>query len=211
MAERISLPNGKTLVIPDDISAQDRVLLRQQVLDRYKIDIDKSSVLEQAINIPKDFTRGVVGTTLLFPEGLASLTDVGGDSPLVESLRKKRQFLYEESPLKKDTEGVVTGISEALGSALSFAGAGLGLRAATKAAGASRTAQTIAPFAAFAITGPAQQQQLQDQARALGEDVSPFAEVTSDVLSLGVGASEAFPIQRLFGRMSKGTLKITTM
>lgn len=207
MAERISLPNGKTLVIPDDISAQDRVLLRQQVLDRHKIDIDKSSVLEQAINIPKDFTRGVVGTTLLFPEGLAALTDVGGDSPLVEALRKKRQYLYEESPLKKDTEGVVTGISEALGSALSFAGAGLGLRAATKAAGASRTAQTIAPYAAFSITGPAQQQQLQDQARALGEDVSPFAEITSDILSLGVGASEAFPIQRLFGRMSKGTLK----
>ena len=109
MAERISLPNGKTLVIPDDISAQDRVLLRQQVLDRHKIDIDKSSVLEQAINIPKDFTRGVVGTTLLFPEGLAALTDVGGDSPLVEALRKKRQYLYEESPLKKDTAGIVTG------------------------------------------------------------------------------------------------------
>ena len=207
MAEKIPLPNNKTLVIPDDISAQDRALLRQQVQARYNIDIDKSSVLEQAINIPKDFARGVAGSALLFPEGIASLTDIGGDSPLVESLRKKRQFLYEESPLKKNTEGAISGIAEALGSASTFAGAGLGLRAATRAASLSRTAQNIAPFAAFAITGPAQQQQLQDRARALGEDVSPFAEVTSDVLSLGVGASEAFPIQRLFGRMSKGTLK----
>jgi len=77
MAEKIPLPNNKTLVIPDDISAQDRAVLRQQVQARYNIDIDKSSVLEQAINIPKDSDEKDVISEAMSLENVEKFTSEG--------------------------------------------------------------------------------------------------------------------------------------
>ena len=57
--EKIQLPNGQTLSIPDNISLEDRALLRQQIKVRFGHDIDETSILGQAVEIPKGFSKEI--------------------------------------------------------------------------------------------------------------------------------------------------------
>ena len=97
--EKIQLPNGQTLSIPDNISLEDIALLRQQIKVRFGHDIDETSILGQAVEIPKGFIRGAANIATDVPLGVASLFDVNNDGAIVGGLRSLKKYIREDSPV----------------------------------------------------------------------------------------------------------------
>ena len=206
--EKISLPNGKTLTIPSDISPENRELLQKQIKQRFDIDINAMPVSEQAVQLGQDLARGVAQTTLDIPLGLAGLLDVGNDSKFIKNLQERKRYLAEDSVVAADprmADSNLSLIAQGLGSTVPFLGAGLLARPLAKA-GLTKTA-TAVPFAVAAPTGVARQVELQDRARELGEEVGGGQEIFAELLGGGVGLTEALPIANLLRRTSKTELK----
>ena len=209
MAEKIKLPDDRILTIDDTITPENRAILRQQIKSMYDgFDIDKSSIFEQAINIPKDIVGGALQTTLDVPLGVAGLFDVGNDSKFIQDLQSKKKYLAEESIFANDTQGPISTVARGLGSTVPFLLGGVGSAAAKGAGLISRGTATAIPFGIAAPTGIARQVESQQRAKEeFGETVNPFQEILSEVLGAGVGATEVIPISNILRRTTKGTLK----
>ena len=205
--EKIQLPNGQTLSIPDNISLEDRALLRQQIKVRFGHDIDETSILGQAVEIPKGFIRGAANIATDVPLGVASLFDVNNDGAIVGGLRSLKKYIREDSPVgvTPGYEGTfTTKLAEGFGSFVPFLGAGIAGRALAARGAISPTAGAFGLPAALAMpTGISAAADRVEMARRLGEDVSPFAETTGELLGSVIGLSEIAPIASILRRIPK--------
>ena len=214
--EKIKLPGDKVLNIPDDIDPQLRAQIAADIKADFGIDINKTTVLGRAAELPKGIARGAIGLGLDVPLGIASIFDVGDDGKVVKGLQAFKKKVREESPLAAEPgyeDLWTTKLSEGLGSFVPFLGAGLAGRALTQAPkqffskGYFKTPEFTLPAALAVPTGVAQQADRVQMAREMGEDVGGISETIAELAGGVIGISEVLPIGALLSRTSKTALK----
>ena len=214
--EKINLPGDKVLNLPDDIDPQLRAQIAADIKADFGIDINQTSVLGRAAEIPKAIARGASGLAIDAPLGIAALFDVGDDGKIVKGLQGFKKRIREESPIAA-TPGYedlwTTKLGEGLGSFVPFLGAGIAGRALTKtpkpffSKGYFKTPEFTLPTALAIPTGVAQQADRVQQAREMGEDVGGVSETVAELFGGAIGITEVLPIGALLARTSKTALK----
>ena len=215
--EKITLPDGKVLSISDDITSENRRILAERVRQQYDgFDINQTTVLGRAAEIPKAIARGASGLAIDAPLGIAALFDVGDDGKIVKGLQGFKKRIREESPIAASPgyeDLWTTKLGEGLGSFVPFLGAGIAGRALTKtpkpffSKGYFKTPEFTLPTALAVPTGVAQQADRVQQAREMGEDVGGVSETVAELLGGAIGITEVLPIGALLARTSKTALK----
>ena len=171
-------PDGSKYNIPSD--PNERAQFVAAVKEKYGQDIDQTTVLGRAAELPKGIARGAIGLGLDVPLGIASLFDVGDDGKIVKGLQSYKKKVREESPLAAEPgyeDLWTTKLSEGLGSFVPFLGVGLAGRALTKtpkpffSKGYFKSPEFTVPAALAVPTGVAQQADRVQMAREMGEDV----------------------------------------
>jgi len=207
-------PDGSKYNIPSD--PNERVQFVAAVKEKYGQDIDQTTVLGRAAELPKGIARGAIGLGLDVPLGIASLFDVGDDGKIVKGLQSYKKKIREESPLAAEPgyeDLWTTKLSEGLGSFVPFLGVGLAGRALTQAPkpffskGYFKTPEFTLPLALSVPTGVAQQADRVQMAREMGEDVGGISETIAELAGGIIGISEILPIGALLARTSKTALK----
>ncbi len=207
-------PDGSKYNIPSD--PNERVQFVAAVKEKYGQDIDQTTVLGRAAELPKGIARGAIGLGLDVPLGIASLFDVGDDGKIVKGLQSYKKKIREESPLAAEPgyeDLWTTKLSEGLGSFVPFLGAGMAGRALTKtpkpffSKGYFKTPEFTLPLALSVPTGVAQQADRVQMAREMGEDVGGISETIAELAGGIIGISEILPIGALLARTSKTALK----
>ena len=214
--ETIKLPNDQVLNLPDDLDPQLRAQIAADVKRDFGIDINQTTVLGRAAEVPKGIARGAIGLAADVPLGIASLFDVGDDGKIVKGLQAFKKKVREDSPIAADPayqDLWTTKLSEGIGSFVPFLGAGLAGRAlATQPARLFskqyfKSPEFTLPLSLAVPTGVAQQADRVQMAREMGEEVGPIAETVSELIGGAIGISEVFPIGALLARTSKTALK----
>jgi len=212
---KYQLENGQTLNVPDDLDPTKRTQIAEDVMATYGIDINQSTILESSGDKLKSVARGTIGLASDIPLGLAGLFDMGNDSELVTDLLEYRKYLREDSPFASDPkfrDNYSTKLAEGVGSFLPFLGVGLAGRALANRGIISETAgQFGLPLALASPTGIARQVELQAQAKEMGEEVGPLAEIFSELFGGVIGASEVMPVARFLQGVNKTALKNPTV
>ena len=212
---KYQLENGQTLNVPDDLDPTKRAQIAEDVKAAYGIDINQSTFLESASDKFKSVARGTIGIPTGGALGLAGLFDMGNDSKLVKDLQEYQDYLREDSSFASDPkfrDNYSTRLAEGAGSFLPFLGVGLAGRAlANKGIVSQTTGQFGIPIALAAPTGIGQQVNLQSQAREMGEEVGPLAEVFSELFGGVIGASEVMPVAKFLQGVNKSVLKNPTI
>jgi len=214
--EKINLPNGQVLNLPDNIDPQVRAQIAAEIKADFDIDINQTTLLGRAAELPKGIARGAIGLGADVPLGIAALFDVGDDGKIVKGLQAFKKDLREESPLaaKPGYEDLwTTKLSEGLGSFVPFLGAGMAGRALTRtpkpffSKGYFKTPEFTLPTALAIPTGVAQQADRVQMAREMGEDVGGISETVAELAGGAIGITEVLPIGALLARTSKTALK----
>ncbi len=214
--EKINLPNGQVLNLPDNIDPQVRAQIAAEIKADFDIDINQTTLLGRAAELPKGIARGAIGLAADVPLGIAALFDVGDDGKIVKGLQAFKKDLREESPLaaKPGYEDLwTTKLSEGLGSFVPFLGAGMAGRALTRtpkpffSKGYFKTPEFTLPTALAIPTGVAQQADRVQMAREMGEDVGGISETIAELAGGAIGITEVLPIGALLARTSKTALK----
>ena len=214
--EKIKLPGDKVLSLPDDIDPQLRAQIAADIKADFGIDINQTTVLGRAAELPKGIARGAIGLATDVPLGIASVFDVGDDGKVVKGLQAFKKKVREESPLAAEPgyeDLWTTKLSEGIGSFVPFLGAGLVGRALTKtpkpffSKGYFKTPEFTLPTALAVPTGVAQQADRVQMAREMGEDVGGVSETVAELLGGAIGITEVLPIGALLARTSKTALK----
>ena len=82
---KYQLENGQTLNVPDDLDPNKRAQIAEDIKSVYGIDINETTILGRAKDIPKSIARGSVDLGYRCPlGGLAGLFDIGDDSKFVK-------------------------------------------------------------------------------------------------------------------------------
>ena len=210
MAE-YDIGGGKKIQIPDNLDPETRLQLAEIVKDKYGIDINQTSVLEQAGEFVKAIPRGIASLALDVPTGIVGLFDIGNDSNLYKGLEGLQQKLREDSALAADpryADKFSTKLGEGIGSFGPFLGAGMVGRALSKAPGAAKgflSPTFTAPTALAIPTGIAAQGDRLQMAREMGEDVGGLTETTAELFGGLIGITEVLPIASILGKVSKTT------
>ena len=214
--ETIKLPNNQVLNLPDNLDPQLRAQIAADVKRDFGIDINQTTVLGRAAEVPKGIARGALGLAADVPLGIASLFDVGNDGKIVKGLQAFKKKVREDSPIAADPayqDLWTTKLSEGLGSFVPFLGAGLVGRALTTQPARFLSKQYFKspeftlPLSLAVPTNTAQQVDRMQMAREMGEEVGPIAETVSELIGGAIGISEVFPIGALLARTSKTALK----
>jgi len=214
MAE-YDIGGGKKIKVPDNLDPETRLQLAEVVKDKYGIDINQTSVLEQAGEFVKAIPRGVASLALDVPTGIVGLFDIGNDSNLYKGLEGLQQRLREDSALAADpryADKFSTKLGEGIGSFGPFLGAGIVGRALSKAPGAAKgllSPTFTAPTALAIPTGIAAQGDRLQMAREMGEDVGGLTETTAELFGGLIGITEVLPIASILGKVSKSAPKDT--
>ena len=77
-------PNGEKYNIPSD--PDDRAVFVAAIKNKYKDDVDQTTVLGQVGEFVKAIPRGAAGLALDVPTGIVGLFDIGNDSKLYKGL-----------------------------------------------------------------------------------------------------------------------------
>jgi len=200
-------PTGERFQIPSD--PEKRTLFVKAIKDKYKDDVDKTTVLGQVGEFVKAIPRGAAGLALDVPTGIVGLFDIGNDSKLYKGLEGLQDQLRQDSVLAGDpayADKFSTKLGEGIGSFGPFLGAGMVGRGLAKAPGAAKgfLSPTFTAPAALAIpTGIAAQGDRLQMARDMGEDVGGFTETTAELFGGLIGISEVLPIANILGKVSK--------
>ena len=208
MAE-YDIGGGKKIKIPDNLDPETRLQLAEVVKDKYGIDINQTSALEQAGEFVKAIPRGVASLALDVPTGIVGLFDIGNDSNLYKGLEGLQQRLREDSVLAADplyADKFSTKLGEGIGSFGPFLGAGIVGRALSKAPGAAKgflSPTFTAPTALAIPTGIAAQGDRLQMAREMGEDVGGLTETTAELFGGLIGITEVLPIANILGKVHK--------
>ena len=208
--QKVNLPDGRTLKIPNDLSAEKRDELANAVKTEYNIDINEGSLGEWLIDKPKSVVRGLSQMIPTGVKGIAGLT-LGSDSDIVKDISDYQRYIATESPLAsdpkyRDTFG--TKLSEGAGSLIGFGGAAYaGRRLAAKGIVSDKVGRFGVPGALAVPMGMGEQVDRLEQSRALGESPGRVAEKVAILTGGVIGMTELAPIERLFRGIPKNALK----
>ena len=214
--EKINIPRYGVISLPDNIDPVERAQIAADIKKDFGIDINQTTILGRAAELPKGIARGAIGLATDVPLGIASVFDVGNDGKIVKGLQGFKKKVREESPLAAEPgyeDLWTTKLSEGLGSFVPFLGAGLAGRALTQAPkpffskGYFKTPEFTLPAALAVPTGVAQQADRVQMAREMGEDVGGISETVAELAGGVIGISEVLPIGALLARTSKTALK----
>mgnify|MGYP003132200310 CR=1 FL=1 len=214
--EKINIPGYGVISLPDNIDPVERAQIAADIKKDFGIDINQTTILGRAAELPKGIARGAIGLATDVPLGIASLLDVGDDGKVVKGLQGFKKKVREDSPLAAEPgyeDLWTTKLSEGLGSFVPFLGAGLVGRALTKtpkpffSKGYFKTPEFTLPAALAVPTGVAQQADRVQMAREMGEDVGGISETVAELAGGVIGISEVLPIGALLARTSKTALK----
>ena len=209
--EKINLPDGQVINIPDNIDPEKRSQLAGAIKRQYDIDIDKVSILDRVVDAPKSVARGAISTVASVPLGLASLFDIGNDSEVVKGLQGFRDYIREDSIFASDPSlrnKYSTKLAEGFGSFGPFLGAGLAGRALARRGVVSPAVGTFGLPAALAVpTGISEQVDRLEIARDMGEEANAGQEILSELIGGAIGLSEIAPIAAFLKRVPKSAAR----
>ena len=209
--EKINLPNGQVINIPDDIDPVKRSELAGAIKRQYDLDIDKVSILDRVVDAPKSVARGAISTVASVPLGLASAFDIGNDSEIVKGLQGYRDYLRKDSIFASDPSlrnKYTTKLAEGFGSFGPFLGAGLAGRALASRGVVSPAVGTFGLPAALAIpTGISEQVDRLEIARNMGEEANAGQEVLSELIGGAIGLTEIIPIAAFLKKVPKSAAR----
>jgi len=214
--EKINIPGYGVISLPDNIDPVERAQIAADIKKDFGIDINQTTILGRAAELPKGIARGAIGLATDVPLGIASLLDVGDDGKVVKGLQRFKKKVREDSPLAAEPgyeDLWTTKLSEGIGSFVPFLGAGLVGRTLTKtpkpffSKGYFKTPEFTLPAALAVPTGVAQQADRVQMAREMGEDVGGISETVAELAGGVIGISEVLPIGALLARTSKTALK----
>ena len=205
----------KKLNVPDNLDPITRERLAGAIQRKYGIDINQTTVLGQAAEIPKGILRGAAGLAVDVPLGISALLDVGDDGKITKGLQALKKQIREDSPLAAEAgyeDTFVTKLSEGVGSFIPFLGAGMAGRALSKAPATRlsreyfRQPQFTLPVSLAVPTGISQQADRVQAARAMGEEVGGGAETISELIGGVIGITEVLPIAGILGKFPKRSM-----
>ena len=198
-------PDGSKYNIPTDPSKRNNFVAA--VKEKYGEDLDKTSVLDQAIEFGKAIPRGAASLALSVPTGIVSLFDIGDDSDALKGLQGLEKSLREDSALAADpkyADKFSTKLGEGIGSFVPFLGAAKVGSVLSKTGAVSQKAGQYGVPAALAIpTGMSAQADRLNIAREMGEDVGGFTETAATLFGGAIGITEILPVAHIFSKVSK--------
>ena len=210
---QFTAPDGSVYNIPTEPNK--RRLFTKAIKDTYGVDVDKTTVLQRAAEIPKGIARGATLLATDVPLGISALFDVGDDGAITKGLQDFQKRVRETSPLaaKPGYEDLwTTKLAEGVGSFVPFLGAAKVGQVLTKTPQKLFTKEYFkspaftVPGALGVTSGMAQQADRIEMARQLGENVGPVAETLATVTGGTIGVSEVLPVAAILNKLSKGAL-----
>ena len=212
--QKVNLPDGRVLKIPNDLPAEQRDALANAVRAEYDIDINEASIGEWLIDKPVSTVRGLSQMIPTAAKGLAGLA-LGSDSSVVRDISDFQKYLAQDSVLASDprfrnTFG--TKLAEGAGSLIGFGGAAFaGRKLAAQGIVSDKAGRFGVPGALAVPMGMGEQVDRLEQSRALGESPGRVAEKVAILTGGVIGMSELAPIERLFRGIPKNALKNPTV
>ena len=212
--QKVNLPDGRTLKIPNDLAPDKRDELANAVKAEYNIDINEGSLGEWLIDKPVSTVRGLSQMIPTAAKGLAGLA-LGSDSDIVKGISDYQRYVATESPLAsdpkyRDTFG--TKLAEGAGSLIGFGGAAFaGRKLAAQGIVSDKVGRFGVPGAIAVPMGMGEQVDRLEESRALGETPGRVAEKVAILTGGAIGMSELAPIERLFRSIPKSALKNPTV
>jgi len=212
--QKVSLPDGRTLNIPNDLDPAKRDELANAVKAEYNIDINEASFGEWLVDKPISVARGL---SQMIPTGIKGIAGLvaGSDSDLVKNLSDYQNYVATESALSSNPKfrGTFgTKLAEGAGSLIGFGGAAFaGRKLASKGIVSDKVGRFGVPGAFAVPMGMGEQVSLLEQSRALGEQPNAIAEKLAILTGGVIGMSELAPIERLFRSIPKNALKNPTV
>ena len=82
--EKINIPGYGVISLPDNIDPVERAQIASDIKKDFGIDINQTTVLGRAAELPKGIARGAIGLATDVPLGIASVFDVGNDGKVVK-------------------------------------------------------------------------------------------------------------------------------
>lgn len=200
--ETIRLNESQVLNLPENLDPQTRAKIAAEVKRDFGIDINQTTLLGRATEIPKGIARGATLLATDVPLGISALFDVGDDGAITKGLQDFQKRVRETSPLaaKPGYEDLwTTKLAEGVGSFVPFLGAAKVGQVLTKTPQKLFTKEYFkspaftVPGALGVTSGMAQQADRIEMARQLGEDVGPVAETLATVTGGTIEYQKYYP------------------
>ena len=121
--ETIRLNESQVLNLPENLDPQTRAKIAAEVKRDFGIDINQTTLLGRATEIPKGIARGATLLATDVPLGISALFDVGDDGAITKGLLDFQKRVRETSPLaaKPGYEDLwTTKLAEGVGSFVPF-------------------------------------------------------------------------------------------
>jgi len=209
---KITLPDGKTLDVPSNLSPYEKNVLKQKITQKYadyNPSVSFADPLRYAYAL-KNIGKSVIQTGLS-GAGLVSLIDIGNDNPLTRDLQNLEDRFRKAtaSPLDAKYGDLFTSkVGSGVGSFLTFgapriASTLLRSQRALSPVNLDR-ADTLAKYTGLGIaggTGVQEQASGINQQRNEGQEIGAVREIIAESLGGVVGLGEMYPIEKLFKRI----------
>ena len=221
------LPDGRVINIKDNLGDQELIALQNHLAELYPgyytpyIEEVERTFGGEVFNAVKQIPGGFINSFLNAGEGVVNYFDQGNDSAVGNLLRDAQEAVSDTySPLKGYEDAYSTGLGQGLGSFASYMVPGT---LAAKAVGATKGFQALTPaqkltrqgtasLAGVASlgspSGVARAGRSIEQARALGEEVSPFQEFLAETFGGLIGLGEVVTPVRLLRYVPKSSGKL---
>jgi hypothetical protein len=200
----ITLPDGSMIEVPENPTADERrdlfVSLASEFPEEYGELLDEYRDLGgYTAEFFKGIPRGLASGAINIAQGAVGLVTPGVDTDAEKSLAALQGYIEQDSavaadPVYRDTYAAKIGAG--LGSFATFAAPG----AAARLLGANPLG-AAAKYTRFGIAGASgageQASRIMEQ-RELGKEISAGREIAALVPAVGIGFTEAIPIERLF-------------
>ena len=210
-----TLPDGRVLKVPDNISGPDREELAGIIQRQFGVDINQTDTLGRIKEFAKAIPREFVGTAQRVPIGLSQLFDMGNDSPMTEHFLKQQEEWRTEGPFAGDPayqDLYSTKLGAGLGSLIPTVGLGLAGRALTARGVGANLPRLLQPTITlpYALVGPggiSEAAGLMQEARESGTEIGPIKEIIAELGGALIGATELYPVEKLLKRVPKNALR----
>ena len=200
----ITLPDGSMIEVPENPTADERrdlfVSLASEFPEEYGELLDEYRDLGgYTAEFFKGIPRGLASGAINIAQGAVGLVTPGVDTDAEKSLAALQGYIEQDSavaadPVYRDTYAAKIG--SGLGSLATFAAPG----AAARLLGANPigAATKYTTFGMAGASGAGEQASRIMEQRELGKEISAGREIAALVPAVGIGFTEAIPIERLF-------------
>jgi hypothetical protein len=213
---KITLPDGKIIDIPSNLSASDKNLLKQKIAQKYANYTPKGESVSM-LDLGrygyalKNVGKGAVETALSGASGLASLVDIGNDNPLTQDLQKLEDRFRQStaSPLDAKYGDLFTSkVGSGVGSFATFGAPRIAstLLRSNKAFSPANLdrADSLAKYTGLGIAGGSgakEQASGINEKRNEGKEIGAIREILAESIGGVIGLGEMYPIEKLFKRI----------